>query len=471
MTDGRRRVAVFGAGLAGLSAAITAAGGGAAVTLYEKSATVGGAGLLSGGLIWTFADLGAAYAAIPDGDPLLQQVVVETTAAGRAWLAGLGVRFTTADARPDLAHGGWSAVTGEPGIAGVGQQIEPEQAFAVLRERFVALGGVVRLESAVDSLRTDGHRVTGARVVTADGRLSDVDADAVVLATGGFAGNPELLARYVVPPGRLYLRSHAWSTGDGFLAATAAGAAATGGLDTFYGHAMTAPPARFRPGEFGEVTQGYGQGAVALNLAGRRFADESEGTGEEVLNQRLARQPEGRGFYLIDHALAATARTPGKAVTGVVLDRTRARGGTVLTADTLDGLAHALESFGAPVAATAATLDGYDRVCAGEPGWPGRCRFRFPLRQPPFYAVPVKASVTMTLGGLAVDDEMRVLRRSPTSSPLAQSVTEASEVRQMPLPGLFAAGADVGDVSRFGYLGGLATALTTGRVAGRSCLR
>lgn len=464
------QVAVCGAGLAGYSAAISALEAGADVVLLEKSPAVGGAALLSGGLIWTFADLDELCAAIPDGNPVLQERVVATVDDGRRWLAQLGVRFTSAEPRPDLAHGGWDAVTGEPGIRGLGQQMEPAQMIDALAARFLALGGVLRLGTALDSLLTDGPRAVGVRAVTADGDAEDVFVDAVVLATGGFAGNPELLARYVVPASQIQLRSHAWSTGDGFIAATAAGAAATAGLDTFYGHAMLAPPGRFRPIEFGEVTQGYGQGAVALNLAGQRFADESEGTGEEILNQRLARQPQGLGFYVFDDALASLARTPGKAVTRVVLDRARAHGGTVLTADSLPALCDALVPFGIPSATALATLEGYNRMCSGEPTTdhpqPGRRRFRFPVQRPPFHAVGVKASVTATLGGLAVDDEMRVLRRSGSSSAMAQSVTGPRDVRQVPIGGLFAAGGDVGDISRFGYLGGLATALTTGRIAG-----
>ncbi|MDG4834340.1 FAD-dependent oxidoreductase [Solwaraspora sp. WMMD1047] len=467
-----RRVAVFGAGLAGLTAAVTAAEAGAEVTVFEKSAVVGGALLLSGGLIWSVADLDAAQAAAPEGNPLLQQLVVERLAADRSWLAGLGVRFTTPAASPELAHGGWSAVTGEPGIEGLGQQVEPSQAVDALRRRLDELGGTLRLECGLDSLRTAKGRVVGARVATAAGELFDLDADVVVLATGGFQGNPELLDRYVAPAAHLYLRTHGWSTGDGLLAATAAGAAVSGGMDTFYGHAMIAPPGRFRPRDFGEVTQGYGQGAVALDLTGRRFTDESAGTGEEQLCQRLARRPEGRGFYLLDQGIAGLARTPGKAVTGVVLDRARSYGGSVLVADSIAALTDALAAVGVPAAATRQTLAEYDRLCAGQPaapGSPGRSRFRFPLRQPPFYAVAVKASITMTLGGLLVDDELRVLRRAASSSPIAQSVTELADIRQVPIGGLLAAGADVGDISRGGYLGGLATALTTGRVAGLGC--
>lgn len=469
-----RNVAVFGAGMAGYSAAITALEHGAKVTLLEKASAAGGSALLSGGLVWTFADLAELQSQIPDGNPLLQQVVFDTVADGRRWLASVGVHFTTADAQPDLAHAGWAGVTGEPGVRGLGRQLEPPQAIDALNARFAALGGELRLESSLLELITSGTAVAGARVACADGRSQDLPADAVILATGGFQGNPELLTRYIASPDHLYLRSNSWSTGDGLLAGLAAGAGVSAGLDTFYGHAMIAPPGRFSPGQFGDATQGYGQGAVAVNMRGERFADESEGTGEEVLNQALARQPGGRAFYIVDEAVATLARDPGKPVTRVVIDRARAHGGPVLTAPSLEELSADLEhSFGVPSRNILETVRGYNAICAGAcsvpwPAQPPRARFRFALLRPPFYAVAVKASITATMGGLAVDEQMRVLRRSASSSPIAQSITELRDYREVAVPGLFAAGGDVGNISRRGYLGGLATALTTGRVAGRS---
>jgi succinate dehydrogenase/fumarate reductase flavoprotein subunit len=467
-------VAVFGAGLAGLSAAITALEAGARVTLGEKGPAPGGSTLLSGGLVWTFADLTELTAAIPDGNPLLQQLVFDEIGASRQWLAGLGVRFTTQEPDPELAHAGWAGVTGEPGINGLGQQLEPAQAIEALTGRFEQLGGTLRLETSLDELVVADGAVAGARVISADGQPDEVRADAVVLATGGFQGNPELLTSYITSPDHLYLRSNPWSTGDGLLAATAVGAGVTAGLDTFYGHALIAPPGRFTMTSFGDVTQGYGQGAVAVNERGERFADESEGTGEEVLNQRLARQPGGRGWYLIDEDVATLARHPGKPVTRVVLDRARSHGGPVVVADSLPELAGQLgETFGVPPQVLLNTIEAYNAICADpaaarQLSQPPRTRFRFPLRRPPFYAVAVKASITATMGGLAVDDRMRVLRRSASSSAIAQSITDLRDYREVAVPGLLAAGGDVGNISRFSYLGGLATALVTGRTAGRT---
>ncbi|MDF2463361.1 MAG: Fumarate reductase/succinate dehydrogenase flavoprotein-like protein, partial [Ramlibacter sp.] len=150
--------------------------------------------------------------------------------------------------------------------------------------------------------------------------------------TGGFQGNAELLGRYVSPHAQhMYLRANPWSTGDGLLAALDAGAATTPALDTFYGHAMTAPPARFGADRFQEMSHKYGPMAVAINLDGRRFADESAGTGEETLNIAVARQQNATAAYVFD---AATADRPYEAgpLARVIVERARQAGGHVVQA-------------------------------------------------------------------------------------------------------------------------------------------
>jgi succinate dehydrogenase/fumarate reductase flavoprotein subunit len=74
------------------------------------------------------------------------------------------------------------------------------------------------------------------------------------------------------------------------------------------------------------------------------------------------------------------------------------------------------------------------------------------VKVPPFVAVEVAPTITHTIGGLAVDEGCRVLRR-----------TDAR-----PLPGLYAAGVEVGGVSVGGYTSGLAAAVVFGRVAAES---
>src|SRR5205085_9250348 len=197
--------------------------------------------------------------------------------------------------------------------------------------------------------------VTGALASGVDGSI-EATARSVVLATGGFQGNAELLARYVTPQAQhMYLRANPWSTGDGLLAAQAAGAATTPSLGNFYGHAMTAPPARFGADRFQEMSHKYGPMAVAINLEGRRFADESAGTGEETLNIALSRQPQATAAFVFD---ADTADRPYDAgpLARVIVERAKQAGGPVLQADTLEELVEGMHAWGFPPHAVLRTL-------------------------------------------------------------------------------------------------------------------
>jgi succinate dehydrogenase/fumarate reductase flavoprotein subunit len=93
------------------------------------------------------------------------------------------------------------------------------------------------------------------------------------------------------------------------------------------------------------------------------------------------------------------------------------------------------------------------------------------VARPPFTAALVRSAITFTCGGLAVDLDMRVLRRSASVSMLPLMRAPAEELQVTPIAGLLAAGCDVGGVSGAAYMGGLAQALVTGRVAGAQACR
>ena len=331
-THGTSDVLICGSGLSGLAAALSATELGARVVLIEKAPTLGGTSAISGGMVWTWQTLEALQEAVPDGNPILQRVVFEAIDDGRRWLTRQGV-----DLGPEVVvqrHGR-------------GQQMAPIEAISALADRFRAAGGTILDNTALDELVVDRSGIVG--VYASRGHETvELFAGAVVLATGGFQGNPELLNRYVIPnPDNLYLRANPWSTGDAFLAATKIGAASSPALNAFYGHAMIAPPVRFDAHHFAEVSQYYGQSSVALNLQGLRFTDESEGTGEEVLNQRLAQQEGGRGYYVVDEMIADLSYTPER-LNRVIIDRAKRYGAPIVTAHTVEELARGLAEHGLP---------------------------------------------------------------------------------------------------------------------------
>ena len=135
----------------------------------------------------------------------------------------------------------------------------------------------------------------------------------------------------------------------------------------------------------------------------------------------------------------------------------RRAGGVVLRAGSLQGLADRLAERGVPRETVLRTLEEYNAAVAG-----GTVSQLSPPRSvpatqvlcPPFVAVEVAPSITHTIGGLAVDGGCRVLR--------------AADGR--PIPGLYAAGVEVGGVSAGGYTSGLASALVFGRTAAESAV-
>jgi succinate dehydrogenase/fumarate reductase flavoprotein subunit len=251
----------------------------------------------------------------------------------------------------------------------------------------------------------------------------------------------------------MQVRAHPRSTGDGFRAALQKGALASAGLDEFYGRNLPAPPADFPPERFVEVSQLYGRYAVAVNASGERYADEGADWSETALTRATAHQPGLYAWYVLD-ARGLEGRVRERTAKEMV-ETAKSTGGSVIeTASTLR-LADRLAECGVPRETFLRTLEEYNAAAAaGGQLSPPRSGQAWPLRVPPFVAVKVAPSITHTVGGLAVDAGCRVLRRRGGR----------------PIPGLYAAGVEVGGVSVGGYTSGLASALVFGGTAAESAI-
>jgi fumarate reductase flavoprotein subunit len=407
------RVLVVGGGLAGHAAALSAAHVGATVLLVEKQPEFGGSSVLAGGgLAFAGTDLQRArgiedsaadlehdllVASKGAGDPDIIAVYAREQAAVYQWLCAQGAVF-------DLMDGNERLHTMPPGAL-----VELLHA-RVLDEPQI----VYRSSGPVTRLRFGDGRVIGAEL--ADG--TEVASDAVVLATGGFARNAELVARLAPQCAGAVAMGGLGNDGDGLVMAMDLGARLAGmeHVEASFGATMTADGAP-------RLLYAHSDGAVIVNARGERFADEDADI--KALGRAVARQPGAMAYQVFDQSVMERSRK-----VPATRDFARAhRDGLLTQAPTLSELAAAIDVPERALAAAAREL-----------------------AKPPFYAFPCRPGLSSTYGGVRVDASMRVLGE-----------------HQQPLGGLYAAGELVGGFHGAGYLVGtaLGKAAVFGHVAGR----
>jgi len=433
---------ILGAGMAGLSAAARAAEFGARVIVVEKAETIGGSAILSGGFVWTVPTI-EKLSYVGNGKPALGAVLVDGYASALAWLRGRGVHLS---APCEVMYGR-------------GYQIDIVGHLRACVSSVEHAGGLVVPGTTVERLLVDNGSVVGADTVHPDGAVR-VHARHTLLATGGFQADPEMRARHIHPHARdMLLRSNPCSVGDGLRLALAAGGAMSDASNPgFYGHLLCEPATLDHPSKFTLLTQYHSEWSVLLNRAGRRFCDESLG---DHLNAQETLVQDGAVALLVwdqDIEERYVAR-PFVAGTPAVdkFERACAHGARAALCGSLVEVARHAQAWGFDGQACMSTLQAFNRDAIASPEClhPPRTTALLPVARPPFRAMVVQSAVTFTHAGLSVDPNARVL-----------------DSAGRPVAGLLAAGADVGDVFRRGYAGGLAQALTFGlRAADTACAR
>lgn len=443
-------VLVVGCGLAGLCAGVAAADQGARVLVVEKAEEPGGSSALSGGYVWTFLTREDYCRAVPQGDPVLGGQLAEDFETGVEWLQEHGAGF-----EPKIDS--FSPDDQSADLAAHAYRFKPDPVSGGLLPLTRALeqgSGTLECATQAVALAHDGAGAVAGVRLRCRGSTELVKAGAVVLATGGFQGNLEMMTRYVSPfADRFLLRSAPTATGDGIRMAFEAGAAASRGLRAFYGHLMPAPPAEVEPGAFRRMSQFYSRHTVLLNLDGMRFIDEA--LGDATMAMALGSQRDALGLLVFDadsyrdyvcrpYVHDAPSADPLGAIEEL--------GGVVLRAPSLEMLVEQLAARGVSAVAALRTLQAHDEAVAnGRPDLlevPRSANFHR-LQADPFYAVPVIPGATFTEGGIRVGRACDVIGLDGEA-----------------IPGLYAAGTDVGGISYVGYAGGLSAALTTGLRAG-----
>ncbi len=326
---------VVGSGMAGLAAATVAAEEGARVLVIEKRWRPSGSAALSVGMFWAVPDFETLRQRVPLGDPDLGRAVVEDYPEAVETIRRMGVPVG-------------EQVSGVMTV-GVGHSIDIHS----LLDHEVAVieraGGQIACDSTVRSLLIgEDGAVTGAIMRGRDGRLATVSADAVILATGGFQGDPDLVSTYMGPNAdRMLVRFNRGSVGDGLRIGRAVGGATSRAMNTFYGHLVPSPLSSFTEEQYMPLARYHSNHCILVNRNGRRFCDESQG--DEVSVQELLAQPEAHGVLLCDERVRREWVVGEPLPNAGLLDRLErvaAAGARLASADTLDGLVRQVSEWG-----------------------------------------------------------------------------------------------------------------------------
>ena len=483
-------VVVIGAGGAGMTAAMTAADAGQKVVILESQAMVGGnSARATGGmnaaktvyqdenefdqaagvektlataaekyadnetitaLAKTVSEQWAAYQANPTGyfdsvelmeldtmvggkginDPELVKTLCEGTADAIDWLDENGITLHNVS-----SFGGASVkrihrpVNEEGKVVSVGAYMIP-----LLQENCEKRGIDIVLNTTVDTILTDANgAAVGVSGTDKDGNTVVVNAKSVILATGGFGANLDMVTQYKPELAGFMTTNAAGAQGQGIEMATAIGAG-TVDMDQIQIH----PTVEANTAAL--ITEGLrGDGAILVNANGERFVDEV-GTRDVVSAAEIA-QPGSYSWLIVDQAMADASSV----IQGYI------KKGYTKTGATYEELAKELDVDPAAFANTMETWNSYVEA-KNDPDF-GRTSFANPLNNGPYYAIKVTAGVHHTMGGVTINSATEVLKEDGTV-----------------IPGLFAAGEVTGGVHGANRLGGTAVAdfVVFGRIAGES---
>lgn len=494
-------IVVVGAGAAGTAAAISAVENGTKVLLLEKTATPMGAGTLAGGMFaadsqeqkdknatvskeWLYDQ----YVSASDGfmNSALVRKIIDEAGATVDWLEKNGCDFNLVDA----GTGGGYEHIGMPATLH-GYNEGGTVAITKLIESFKSKGGEVRFSTPVTKfIKDDKGKVKGVIAKKSDGSKLKVNAQAVILATGGYGGNEEMLKENF---GESYTKGEiAQNKGDGLKMAWDAGADEYGtDVAQYFWAKMTDE-------EMEKLTKSIGDDAYLLtnftkypnlrvNTLGQRFSDETNTTVYSIHGAQLSMQPEQTEYVIVDSNMLNKIKKSGGAAIedqfakwkdnpqsfmefnepndtaqfykedhtpidyAPIFDKALGTG-VVFKSDTLEGLA---KEMGVDEKTFMASANQYnDAIKSGkdELFFSDTSRL-LSLEEGPYYAVKFVARNLGTLGGIRINENI-----------------EAVDEKGNPIDGLYAAGADAGGMYGKAYVdfegGTLGFAYTSGRLAG-----
>lgn len=430
----RADVIVVGAGGAGLSAAVTAAQSGASVILLEKSGMVGGNTLCAtmginaagskvqkeAGVSVTVEDFVAQQMNNDDAREDLVRALCEHSGETIDWFSNMGVKFEVGGNSDFMLMAAADGKTSTTMVNAV---------YKALRNSDVNL----YLNTEVTGLTTSDGVVTGCVAADADGKEITFSGKAVILCTGGFGQNRELMAQYRPDLATAITDEIAPTTGQGLEMALKLGAD-TVNMDAIQlfphvivGYGLLTP---------NNIPGGFGVDAIYVNNAAQRFAAEGFEISEAILSQ-----PDGMAYCVFNESnLNDTLKS-------------LVNNGFIVSGSTPAELA---EKLGLDPDALSATIEKWNTDCAaGVDSQFGKDKNLNPLGGT-LYGYNFGVGAHYFMGGILINKDTQVLK------------TDGS-----PISGLYAAGEVTG-----GFHGnyrvdgcGTADAFVFGRIAGANAAK
>ena len=411
--DLETQVLVVGTGIAGMMAALEAADAGAKVIMIDKMPITGGTTRISGGYLITVGTDFTAEGAINTTEDMLaywKNIADQARETGFPDYDRVASIFNNNNATihylldngapmGDQAFPGAYALMVNAGN-GVGL-IEALEASAR------AKGVEILLETKAEELLLEDGAVVGA-CVTAQGKAFVIRAKSVVLATGGYSQNPELVKRFAPELLGTIPTASVSNTGDGILMAEKAGA------EVFERGWFSICPMQVSNDYLRQGGAALTTGAqLGVNSQGVRYAAETDMNYSYELTYKTILDGVDPHYFLYD---SSNADLVPVLEAGVGL-------GEAVKADTIEGLA---EQLGMDAAALKATYDAYaEAVAKGEDAQFGKpAALLQPIAQAPFYLVKIYPASWGSMGGVKTDLETAAVLKADGSA----------------IPGLYAAG-------------------------------
>ena len=365
-------------------------------------------------------------------NPELVKALAENSADAIEWLASIG-----AEVKNVGAFGGASVkrihrpVNADGKVTAVGAYIVP-----ILEKNLQDRNVQFLFDTTANEIIMKDGKAVGIKATGKDGNKVTINAKSVVIATGGFGANSEMVEKYKPELKGFATTNAEGAQGQGIEMATAVGAA-TVDMDQIQIH----PTVHIEEdGNAHLITEGLrGDGAILVNAEGKRFYDEV--STRDKVSAAIIAQPDKSAWLVVDQSMVDKSAV----IAGYI------KSGYTVTGATYEELAKAM---GVDEATFVSTMNTWNQaVEAKSDAEFNRTSFANPLTAAPYYAIKITPAVHHTMGGIVIN-------------PKAEVLNEKGEA----ISGLYAAGEVTGGVHGANRLGGNAVAdfVVFGRISGQS---